>query len=239
MRSATCISLPLGAGRRTVSTAPKALFGMARRPIQQGATESLGVDQSKVSRITRGPFRSVGAAKRTPAGFKLGRLRSMNGAIRIARLAAHPEAMPLLAAAFKAEWPAWYGPGGPGNAEHDLADFANGTGLPLGVVAFRAGAVCGVAALKAQSIPSHAHLSPWAAAGWVDPSLRQQGIGAVLLAALEAEAAALGHPFIYCGTSTAASLLERSGWSLLETVLHDNQALGIYRKALACHRNFE
>ena len=157
----------------------------------------------------------------------------MNGTIRIARLAAHPEALPLLAAWFKAEWPAWYGLGGPGNAEHDLADFANGTSLPLGVVAFRGDVLCGVAALKASSIPSHAHLSPWAAAGRVEPSLRQQGIGAVLLAALEVEAAALGHPFIYCGTRTAASLLERSGWSLLETVLHDGQALGIYRKALA------
>lgn len=157
----------------------------------------------------------------------------MNATIRIARLAAHPEALPLLAAWFKAEWPAWYGPGGPGNAEHDLADFANGTGLPLGVVAFRGDVLCGVAALKASSIASHAHLSPWAAAGLVEPSLRQQGIGAVLLAALEVEAAALGHPFIYCGTSTAASLLERSGWSLLETVLHDGQTLGIHRKALA------
>ena len=73
----------------------------------------------------------------------------------IARLAAHPEALPLLATWFKAEWPAWYGPGGPGNAEHDLREFASGAGLPLGIVAFCAGAVCGVAALKAHSIESY------------------------------------------------------------------------------------
>jgi GNAT superfamily N-acetyltransferase len=157
----------------------------------------------------------------------------MQADIRIAPLAAHPEVLPVLAAWFQVEWPAWYGPGGPGDAEQDLRDFANRGSLPVGVVAFREGRLCGVAALKAQSIASHAQLSPWAAAGLVEPTLRQRGIGAALLAALEAEARALGYPSIYCATSTAASLLERAGWSLLETVQHDGQALGLYRKALA------
>ncbi|MGH8607612.1 MAG: GNAT family N-acetyltransferase [Gammaproteobacteria bacterium] len=52
-------------------------------------------------------------------------------------------------------------------------------------MALRHGRVCGIAALKAESIASHRHLSPWAAAGLVKPSERGRGIGAQLLAALE------------------------------------------------------
>ena len=103
-------------------------------------------------------------------------------------LALHPEALLELTWLFEAEWPSWYGTGGPGCAADDLLAFAAATGLPFGVVALQHGEVCGVAALKAESIPSHRHLSPWAAAGLVKPSLRGRGIGAALLAALEEQA---------------------------------------------------
>ena len=44
----------------------------ARRLTQQGAAELLGVDQSKVSRITRGQFRGVSEAKLLELVTKLG-----------------------------------------------------------------------------------------------------------------------------------------------------------------------
>jgi predicted XRE-type DNA-binding protein len=44
----------------------------ARRLTQQGAAELLGVDQSKVSRITRGQFRSVSEAKLLELTNRLG-----------------------------------------------------------------------------------------------------------------------------------------------------------------------
>jgi predicted XRE-type DNA-binding protein len=44
----------------------------ARRLTQQGAAELLGVDQSKVSRITRGQFRGVSEAKLLERVSKLG-----------------------------------------------------------------------------------------------------------------------------------------------------------------------
>lgn len=156
----------------------------------------------------------------------------MNQELRIEPLALHGQALPLLQAWFEAEWPAWYGPGGSGEAASDLASFANRGSLPTGVVAFRDGQLCAVAALKAESIPSHRHLSPWATAGYVDPSMRGQGIGARLLAALEHEAARLGFGRIYCGTSSAQSLLQRRGWQLLERTTHDGKELGIYCKTL-------
>lgn len=156
----------------------------------------------------------------------------MNNSLSIEPLAAHPEVLPALQQWFEAEWPSHYGVGGPGNAQLDLQAFANRGSLPVGVVAFREGKACGVAALKAESIRTHRHLSPWAAAGLVQQSERGQGIGARLLVALEQEARDLGFPQIYCGTSTAESLLRRGGWQLIEHIVHEGRSLGVYRKAL-------
>ena len=63
-----------------------------------------------------------------------------------------------------------------------------------------------VAALKAESIASHRHLSPWAATGYVLPSHRGHGIGAQRLSwlLLLAEAGDLGFSHVYCGTSTSS-----------------------------------
>jgi GNAT superfamily N-acetyltransferase len=147
-------------------------------------------------------------------------------------LASHPEALPELGRMFEAEWPSWYGVGGRGNASTDLLAFAGSTGLPFGFVALLDGAVCGAAALKAESIPSHRHLSPWAAAGVVKPSLRGHGIGSALLAALEERARSQGYPQIHCATSTAETLLRRRDYRLLERVTHEGQDLGVYQRGL-------
>lgn len=146
----------------------------------------------------------------------------------------HPEHCAFLAAGFEAEWPSWYGPGGQGDAQADLLAFANRAGaLPVGVVALgRGDQPLGVAALKATSIPSHSHLSPWAAAGYVVPAWRRQGIGALLLEALLSEAARLGYRAVYCATSTSESLLVRQGWSLMESVLHEGHPVQVFRRAL-------
>jgi GNAT superfamily N-acetyltransferase len=156
----------------------------------------------------------------------------MTDTIRIDYLAAHPEALPEIRRWLETEWASYYGASGPGDAEQDVKAYANRGSLPVGIVAFQDGRLCGIGALKADSIASHAHLSPWAAAGLVDPSMRGKGIGARLLAALEQEGRTLGFDCIYCGTSTASSLLERCGWELMERIVHDGNELGIYRKAL-------
>ena len=147
-------------------------------------------------------------------------------------LASHPEVLPQLQAWFEAEWPSYYGADGPGDARRDLQAYSNPDGLPFGVVAFEQGSVCGVGALKVDSIASHAHLSPWAAAGLVRPGLRGRGIGQQLLLALEAQARVMGFNRIYCGTSTTERLLQRCGWQLLERIVHEGEGFGIYERAL-------
>ena len=152
--------------------------------------------------------------------------------MRIEPLALHPEVLPLLAGWFEVPWPDYYGAGGRGDAKRDLQAYANLDGLPYGVVAFHEGAACGVAALKADSIASHAHLSPWAAAGLVRADFRGRGIGPQLLLALEDRARGMGFSRIYCATNTAERLLLRLGWRLMERVAHDGEVVGLYEKLL-------
>jgi GNAT superfamily N-acetyltransferase len=141
-----------------------------------------------------------------------------------------PDLAPVVASWMGNEWPDWYGSNGQGNLEEDINAFgASPTSLPIGIVAVSETRPVGFAALKANSIQSHSHLSPWAAAGFVLPGLRGQGIGSQLLQQLVSLASSLGHANVYCGTSTAAHLLERSGWQLQESVLHAGKPLGIYR----------
>jgi len=151
--------------------------------------------------------------------------------VSVELLALHPGALPTLVAWYEGEWPLWYG-SGRGDATRDLQAFSNQGCLPVGIVALRDGVVCGAAALKAESIESHKHLSPWAAAGFVDPALRGQGIGLRLLHALEAQARTLDFRRIYCGTSSAGNLLRRANWQQVERITHEGKELSIYEKAL-------
>ena len=145
-----------------------------------------------------------------------------------------PEFCAFFAPRFESEWPKWYGPGGQGDAREDLEAFANPEGnLPVGVIALDdAGLPVGIAALKAASIATHAHLTPWATAGYVVPGRRRAGIGARLLSALLAEAQRLGFHTIYCATATASSLLEREGWSQFDAVVHDGERQVIFRRVV-------
>lgn len=152
--------------------------------------------------------------------------------LRIAPRASHPEVLSELGAWFEEEWPSYYGAGGPGDAHADLRAYSNSVGLPFGVVAFVNGSLCGAAVLKADSIASHTHLSPWAAGGLVRRDLRGRGIGQQLVFALEERAKTMGFDRIYCATGTAEGLLKRSGWSLSERIIHEGEALGVYEKAL-------
>jgi len=141
-----------------------------------------------------------------------------------------PQYKPVVAAWLLVEWPAWYGTGGEGNLEGDVNDFAaSEVELPVGIVAFEDEVPVGFGALKKESISTHTHLAPWAGAGYVSPQRRGHGIGCALLTALVEHARSLGHTSVYCGTSTAVTLLNRAGWQEVEHVLYAGKPLVIFR----------
>lgn len=156
----------------------------------------------------------------------------MSAKLLIRHLAGHPEALPVLKQWFETEWVEYYGPAGPGDAEQDLIAYSSREKLPVGLVAFCEGQLCGIAALKPESISTYKHLYPWAAAGFVVPRFRRRGIGASLVSALEDVARDLGYSTIYCGTSTAIGLLKRNKWQFMERVTYNGEDVSIYQKAL-------
>jgi GNAT superfamily N-acetyltransferase len=149
-----------------------------------------------------------------------------------AYLADHPEALPVLVNWFVTEWPAWYGPGGHGDAAHDLTSCCRKHELPVGVIGLLDGELIGVAILKPDSVSGRPDLFPWAAGGLVRAPFRRRGMGAKLLAALEECARGLGFPAIYCGTATSESLLERCGWRYLEHSEAHDDVVAVYEKTL-------
>ncbi len=131
-------------------------------------------------------------------------------------------AMAPLAALMRAEWPDWYGPGGPGTPEADLRARCRKSGLPWGVVALGAGMPVGGAALAHVSHGAAAGETPWLVGLVVAPDRRGQGIGSALVAACEAQARAEGFATLFSTTGAARGLLLRRGWRLLRR-LEDGQ----------------
>ena len=152
--------------------------------------------------------------------------------VTVARLSRHPELVPLVASWLRAQWPAWYGPAGNGDAEQDALRYAQaGTALPLGLVVFVDAVPVGFGALKNDGVPPDSVRGPWAGAGYVRPESRRQGIGALLLLSLVQEAMAMGYSRVFCGTRTASSLLVRQGWQKLDVVAHGGEQVDVFQSA--------
>lgn len=156
--------------------------------------------------------------------------------VQIALLADHPEVLPALTDAFERAWAPYYGPEGPGSAEKDLVASCNRDRLPLAIVAFWEGTLCGTAALKAESVSTHTHLSPWLAALLVLPAYRRRGIGERLIAAVEDKATHLGYDTLYVGTGegsgTPESVLRKRGWVFMEKRPYFVSEISIFHKRL-------
>ena len=156
--------------------------------------------------------------------------------IQIALLADHPEALPILEEWFEREWEPYYGPDGPGDAAKDLLEACNRDGLPVALVAILGNEIIGTAALKAESVSTHKHLTPWLAALLVKTEFRRRGIAGHLIGAVEEQAKQLGFRKIYVGTGegsgTAETALRKRGWEFVEKGPYFVSEVVIFRKAL-------
>ena len=152
--------------------------------------------------------------------------------VQVVHLADHSEVVPILGAWLESEWPDWYGPDGPGDVQVDLVSYSNRNRLPIGLVAFDNGELCGFAALKSDTISGYGNLEPWGGAVFVPPRLRNHGIGSELIQALEQKAVVLGYETIYAGTSGAVNLLRRCGWRELGQVSQNGDNVHVFEKAL-------
>lgn len=67
-----------------------------------------------------------------------------------------------------------------------------------------------------QVAPEYAVLDPWLAVLYTLPAYRKQGLGAILLRALEQQAAACGYSKLHLYTHTAEKLYSREGWAYIQ-----------------------
>ena len=132
---------------------------------------------------------------------------------RIGRLADHQHCVAALAAAYRAEWPQWYGADGPGEAETDLRERANPARLPLGIVALGDEAPIGAAAVSAEDTYGDPDFRPTIIGLWVAPAWRRHGVGRALARAAEGEARALGFRRLHAASSSAAPFFRAIGWA--------------------------
>lgn len=151
--------------------------------------------------------------------------------IHIGYLCDHPEAIPVIGEALRAESPGFFrGWSADDVVERIVRPTLRRDGLPLALVALAGGAVAGTAALRHDSITTHPHLGPWLAALHVLPAHRRRGIGAALIRAVEREAARLGIGRLYAGSGAAAPLFERLGWQAIERTTYHGEPLAILRR---------
>jgi GNAT superfamily N-acetyltransferase len=134
---------------------------------------------------------------------------------RVEDLAGNATCLPALARLMTEGWPEWYGPGGAGRAEVDIAARCRTAGLPWGVVArCDAGVPVGTGALDATSFgAADATETPWIVGLIVAPDWRRRGIGGAMVAALEGSARAKGWTRLHCATVAGEGMLARRGWS--------------------------
>lgn len=153
---------------------------------------------------------------------------------RIAALETVPEAIDRLRHWYIAEWPAWYGPTGPGDALSDLRScLLSDPVLPRCLVALnRSSEPVGTISLRSNSPGSERYSGVWLTALLVPDLLRRSGIGTELVAAAEAEARRLGYAEIFASTASAQSLFVRRHWAFQDKLKTDNGGLDIFRKAL-------
>jgi GNAT superfamily N-acetyltransferase len=132
---------------------------------------------------------------------------------QVADLATRADCLPALSRLLESVWPDWYGPGGQGRAEADLAARCRRAGLPFGVVALARDGAVGTGALDTTSYgASDPTETPWIVGLVVAPPWRGQGIATAIVAALEDAARAKGWARLHCATVAGEGLLSRRGW---------------------------
>jgi predicted N-acetyltransferase YhbS len=153
--------------------------------------------------------------------------------MKIDFLAEHQEFIPTLARWFYEEW----GFLDPERTLQDIADLiarrTNTDKIPLVLVAREGEELIGTVCLKIHEMKTRKELSPWLADLYVAESRRKQGVGKMLVAAIEKVAANLGIARLYLYTPDAENFYSRLGWKIKERTIYQGHPVVIMTKVLA------
>jgi N-acetylglutamate synthase-like GNAT family acetyltransferase len=145
----------------------------------------------------------------------------MHDGIAIDFLDAHRAAIPRLAVWHHAEWGGLYDHWTLAVCRAELEDQATRRGLPTCLAASRDGDLLGSVSLVLEDAPELADQgSPWLASLYVRPDARGGGLGALLVRAAVAHAAAQGVDELFLFTPAHRDFYARLGWQpMLRTTL--------------------
>ena len=149
--------------------------------------------------------------------------------IAIGYLADYPAAIPTLVKWFRDQWPDYYASKSPASMEQDFLSEAFRDRLPSRLVAFKSNGLAGTIVLRSRAIEILPQLQPGLGGLYVVESQRGQGIGTELVRSGMKLAADQGYQTVYATTVVAAGILESLGWEFLETVIHRDEKLALYR----------
>jgi GNAT superfamily N-acetyltransferase len=137
--------------------------------------------------------------------------------VEISDLAAVPAFFNIVAERI---WREWHAPRGatPAELRARLTENMAGARLPKAFVAHRAEKFLGTISLIANDLDERPDFSPWAAALWVEPEARENGVGAALLRHAAAAALNDGENALYlCAREAISGYYLARGWRLVET----------------------
>ena len=147
-------------------------------------------------------------------------------ALELVHLSERHDLMRPAAALMIENWPEWYGPFGPGNALADLGARSQLSGLPWGVLAVLDDTVVGTVAMAGESHGAVDGEDKWLVGLVVRKVLRKQGIGGLLVEAVEQKARTEGLGNIHATTKSASSLFVRRGWQSIRDLADGH---GVFR----------
>jgi N-acetylglutamate synthase-like GNAT family acetyltransferase len=131
-------------------------------------------------------------------------------------------------------WRAWWKPDNypldliAGRLQENMAD----TPIPLALVAHDGDAFLGTASLIPSDLAERPHLTPWVAAVWVEPEMRQRGIGRALVNRVTQDCFALGFSRVYlCARPQRSAFYEGLGWIPIERDVGPHRMIVFVRDA--------
>ena len=152
--------------------------------------------------------------------------------IRIAYLVEHREQIPQIARWFHDEW-ADLNPGCDlAEVERRIVERARKGAIPLALLAFSGDELIGTVCLKINDLDTRPDLTPWLAGLYVKAERRGQGVGRLLVDAIEHEARALGVAELHLYTPLSEAFYQALGWHTEAHLDYHGHSVALMRKHL-------
>jgi N-acetylglutamate synthase-like GNAT family acetyltransferase len=153
--------------------------------------------------------------------------------MNIAYLADHREVIPTLAQWFHQEWAYLHPDRTLEDVNRLLAERTNKERIPVALVAMEGNELLGTVCLKVHDMDTRLELMPWLAGLYVAAPRRKQGIGAMLVSAIEKKARELGVQTLYLYTPESEAFYAKLGWNVKERTEYHGYPVSIMEKEIA------